>query len=104
MRVATSPSKGRFGSSRHAERPAAAESPHPPDDADQEADGREPVAPDPELSDPDDLEIDDPLGGDDAYWDVFIPDEDECDPLPEPGDFWVEDRQESGVKDYEAEG
>jgi hypothetical protein len=25
---------------------------------------------------------------DDARWDVFIPDEDECDPLPDPGDFW----------------
>lgn len=23
-------------------------------------------------------------------WDVFIPDEDECDPEPEPGDFWAD--------------
>jgi hypothetical protein len=27
---------------------------------------------------------------DDAYWDVFIPDDDN-DPLPERGDFWIED-------------
>jgi hypothetical protein len=27
---------------------------------------------------------------DDSHWDVFIPDDDEIDPLPEPGDFWIE--------------
>lgn len=27
---------------------------------------------------------------DDSHWDVFIPDDDEVDPLPEPGDFWIE--------------
>ena len=27
---------------------------------------------------------------DEAYWDAFIPDDDECDPLPEPGDFWID--------------
>lgn len=26
----------------------------------------------------------------DARWDVFIPDDDERDPLPEPGDFWID--------------
>ncbi len=28
----------------------------------------------------------------DVWWEVFIPDEDECDPDPEPGDFWIESR------------
>jgi hypothetical protein len=27
----------------------------------------------------------------DPRWDVFLPDDDEIDPLPEPGDFWVDD-------------
>ena len=27
---------------------------------------------------------------DESYWDVFIPDDDEIDPLPAPGDFWIE--------------
>lgn len=27
----------------------------------------------------------------DDPWDVFIADDDECDPNPEPGDFWPED-------------
>ena len=27
---------------------------------------------------------------DDGRWDVFLPDDDEIDPLPEPGDFWVD--------------
>jgi hypothetical protein len=31
-----------------------------------------------------------PLHDDDSPWDVFIPDDDEIDPLPEPGDFWIE--------------
>ena len=26
----------------------------------------------------------------DDVWDVFIPDDDELDPQPEPGDFWIE--------------
>jgi hypothetical protein len=30
-----------------------------------------------------------PIGSRDC-WDVFIPDDDELDPLPEPGDFWIE--------------
>jgi hypothetical protein len=69
-----------------------------PDYADEIPDDIEP-----ELPDPGDLEIDAP-GGDEAYWDVFIPDADECDPLPEPGDFWVEDGQESRVESQEPEG
>ena len=47
--------------------------------------------------DPDELDIDDRPTGEDAYWDAFIPDEDECDPLPEPGDFWLDDDEEFSV-------
>lgn len=28
--------------------------------------------------------------GDESPWEAFIPDEDEWDPEPEPGDFWIE--------------
>jgi hypothetical protein len=28
---------------------------------------------------------------DDSPWDAFLPDDDELDPLPEPGDFWFDD-------------
>ena len=36
-------------------------------------------------------------GGDnDSRWDAFIPDEDEWDPQPDPGDFWIEDRAVDG--------
>jgi hypothetical protein len=28
---------------------------------------------------------------DDSRWDVFLPDDDEIDPLPERGDFWLDD-------------
>ena len=28
---------------------------------------------------------------DDDAWEAFVPDDDQCDPLPEPGDFWIED-------------
>jgi len=28
---------------------------------------------------------------DDDCWDAFLPDEGQHDPLPEPGDFWLED-------------
>ena len=27
---------------------------------------------------------------DDSHWDVFIPDDGDQDPLPEPGDFWID--------------
>ena len=30
--------------------------------------------------------------GDDLRWDAFIPDDDERDPEPDPGDFWIENR------------
>jgi hypothetical protein len=32
---------------------------------------------------------------DDRRWDAFIPDEDQRDPAPEPGDFWIENGDES---------
>ncbi len=31
-----------------------------------------------------------PLELDDNDWDAFLPDDEELDPLPEPGDFWIE--------------
>jgi hypothetical protein len=34
-----------------------------------------------------------PFPDDDSQWDVFIPDDDEIDPLPEPGDFWIEPKE-----------
>ena len=40
-----------------------------------------------EPGEPDEIEM--PCT-DDADWDVFIADDD-CDPLPEPGDFWIDD-------------
>ena len=33
---------------------------------------------------------DDGDDGDDPRWEAFIPDEDEWDPEPDPGDFWIE--------------
>jgi len=27
----------------------------------------------------------------DEMWDALLPDEDQLDPQPEPGDFWIED-------------
>ncbi len=31
-----------------------------------------------------------PLEFDDGPWEAFLPDDDQSDPLPEPGDFWIE--------------
>lgn len=42
----------------------------------------------PELDVADDDRI--PLELDDAAWDTLLPDEDQREPLPEPGDFWIE--------------
>lgn len=36
------------------------------------------------------VDFDSMLFDNDDCWDVFIPDDDEFDPLPEPGDFWIE--------------
>ncbi len=46
-----------------------------------------PVEPD-EPSDLDESEID---NTDDDRWDVFILDDDDCDSLPDYGDFWLPD-------------
>ena len=46
-----------------------------------------------ELDEPSDLDFDDmPCtdDGDESRWEAFIPDEDEWDPEPDPGDFWIE--------------
>jgi hypothetical protein len=43
----------------------------------------------PEPRDPGDFNL--PAPGDDDRWEVFIPDDDERDPLPDPGDFWISD-------------
>ncbi len=67
------------------------------------------MAPDAAPEEPSDLEIepaepedqsdldfsdmpctDDGGGSDDSRWEAFIPDDDESDPQPDPGDFWVE--------------
>jgi hypothetical protein len=45
-----------------------------------------------EFDDPSDFEL---PHMDDARWDVFIADEDECDPLPDHGDFWIDDPYEA---------
>ena len=31
-----------------------------------------------------------PIELDDDHWDALLPDEDQGDPLPEPGDFWID--------------
>ena len=31
-----------------------------------------------------------PLEFDDGPWEAFLPDDGQLDPLPEPGDFWIE--------------
>ena len=37
-------------------------------------------------------ELDDlaPLEFDEEQWEAFLPDDDTRDPIPEPGDFWIE--------------
>jgi hypothetical protein len=46
-----------------------------------------------EPPDRNDLEDEDTLlvGSDDTPWEAFIPDDDELDPEPEDGDFWIDD-------------
>ena len=50
-----------------------------------------------ELEEPSDLDFDDmPCtdDGDESRWEAFIPDEDEWDPEPDPGDFRIENLTE----------
>ncbi len=42
---------------------------------------------------PRDFEDRTPLEIEDDRWDAFLPDDDQLDPLPDPGDFWIEDEQ-----------
>ena len=53
-----------------------------------------------EPSDLSDLEFEEMpcTDDDDARWEVFIPDDDERDPVPEPGDFWTGSSRESRVE------
>lgn len=76
----------------------------PNDDEPEEPSVVEPRPEEPSDWDPTDLP--DPVPGkpgsrvpadDDSNWDVFIPEDDERDPLPEPGDFWIEKSQNPGA-------
>jgi len=59
------------------------------------ADFTDPLAPVEEPDEPSDLDGFDATGPDDELrWDAFIPDDDEYDPLPAPGDFWVSTERE----------
>ena len=50
----------------------------------------DPLSPLEEPDEPSDLDnLVRPFADDDSHWDAFIPDDDEFDPLPEPGDFWT---------------
>jgi hypothetical protein len=48
-------------------------------------------SPDEPEQSPEDSQVDFLAGDHDSRWDVFLPDDDEVDPLPEPGDFWLDD-------------
>jgi hypothetical protein len=67
-----------------------------PNDADPNDLEASDLEPDPaeleEASDLDfaDMPCTDDIDGDDSPWEAFIPDEDEADPEPDPGDFWIE--------------
>jgi hypothetical protein len=46
----------------------------------------------PDEEEPDDAsELDEVDQFDEASWEAFVADDDECDPLPDYGDFWIED-------------
>jgi hypothetical protein len=69
-----------------------------PEQMDQDKPSEAPAALDSDVSDaseePDDaseLEEPDFIDTDDARWDVFLLDDDEGDPLPGYGDFWMPD-------------
>jgi len=59
-----------------------------------------PLSPLDEPEEPSDLDdFNGPCTDDDSRWEVFIPDDDEFDPLPDPGDFWTtQDGDEEGVR------
>ena len=53
--------------------------------------------PDDDYSLDDDDSLDDgdttPMEFDDGPWEAFLPDDDQTDPVPEPGDFWIDSDQ-----------
>jgi hypothetical protein len=53
----------------------------------------------PEPEDTNDFEFEElPCTDDDSHWEVFIPDDDECDPDPDPRDFWMGQIAEGGIR------
>jgi len=67
----------------------------PPGEFDPAGEPSEPTELEPAPPEPSDWEpLDIPCTDDDSSWDVFIPDDDEEDPLPGPGDFWIDSSQE----------
>jgi hypothetical protein len=63
----------------------------PEEPSDLEAEPIEPT--EPSDLDCEDMPCTDDAGeDDDSRWDVFIPDDDELDPQPDVGDFWIENR------------
>jgi hypothetical protein len=72
---------------RSHERPSSAPLSSGDDLCNPPANSTEPPEQPDEDDDFDDGSRDDNL--DDSCWDVFIPDDDERDPLPEAGDFWT---------------
>jgi hypothetical protein len=71
------------GSGRSPDRPPAEPPPNQPNEIEPEPD---------EPADPSDLEFEELpcTDDDDSRWEAFIPDDDERDPEPAPGDFWIE--------------
>ena len=85
----------------HASRPRNALPDDPDESSDLERDRHESFDETPPPPDDSDLDYDDiPCtdDADDSRWEALIADEDELDPEPEPGDFWVEPGQGSGVE------
>ncbi len=59
--------------------------------------GQNPLRSDPSPREPLDPDVPTPLEIDDDHLDIFLPDDDQLDPLPEPGDFWIEfDQHQQG--------
>jgi hypothetical protein len=53
----------------------------------------------PDSEDASDLEYEElPCTDDDSHWEAFIPDEDERDPEPDPGDFWMGQIADRGIR------
>ncbi len=53
----------------------------------------------PEPEEASELEFEElPCTDDDSHWEAFIPDEDERDPEPDPGDFWMGQIADCGIR------